>query len=651
MVIQHNLQAQNTNRQLGVTGGVLSKSTEKLSSGYRINRAADDAAGLAISEKMRFQVRGLNKASSNASDGISLIQTAEGALNEVHAILNRMKELSTQAANDTNTDIDRQSIQEEIDELTSEIDRIASTTQFNTMNLLDGSLSEVTEEDPYDANPYFSAFQFGNQVYTFELVDANGDRISNVSETEGLVGSMGNLNGVENNFSGDYLDLANFVKDAASSAVGKLYDAYGSLFSNASSNGVKVGLELGNIDGQRGTLAFVQVAASSSTTRATMGYKMKVDTSDYNPANFASMSDADKANLAATIAHEMTHAVMDDTLTTGMMGSGEYPKWFKEGMAQTSSGDGTWFTGSVPVNATDSQISNYMKDSNVRNYGAGYVAAMYLGHLASGASATDAPTAASIKTGLGNVLSDLSTGKTLNEVIASRTNDTFAGVTEFENKVFNNPDADTIAFVKNLRAAIGSGAGSVLAPSLSTTQNSAFAPGSMSATGTNYTIDLGYSAMLNKFNGGIDWERGGTGDDPSGRAESKGGLNLQVGALSGQKIVVNIDAMNAVSIGIKGLSMASFEDAGTAMEKIDKAIDKVSTQRSKLGAKQNRLEHTVLNLDNTSENVDSAESRIRDTDMAREMVKHSTANILQQAGQAMLAQANQSTQGILSLIA
>ena len=141
MVVQHNMQAANTNRQLGITSGAQAKSTEKLSSGYKINRAADDAAGLAISEKMRSQVRGLNRASTNAQDGISAVQTAEGALNEVHSILQRMNELATQAANDTNTSIDRSAIKAEINELSSEINRIASTTQFNTMNLLDGSFS------------------------------------------------------------------------------------------------------------------------------------------------------------------------------------------------------------------------------------------------------------------------------------------------------------------------------------------------------------------------------------------------------------------------------------------------------------------------------------------------------------------------------
>ena len=146
MVVQHNLQAANTNRQLGITTSAQAKSTEKLSSGYKINRAADDAAGLSISENMRSQIRGLNKASSNAQDGVSLVQTAEGALNETHSILQRMNELATQAANGTNTSVDRSAIRAELDQLTSEINRIQSTTQFNTMNLLDGTFSGATNQ-------------------------------------------------------------------------------------------------------------------------------------------------------------------------------------------------------------------------------------------------------------------------------------------------------------------------------------------------------------------------------------------------------------------------------------------------------------------------------------------------------------------------
>ena len=170
MVVQHNMSAMNANRNLGVISGTLSKSTEKLSSGYRINRAGDDAAGLAISEKMRGQINGLNRASTNAQDGISLIQTAEGALTETHSILQRMRELSVQAASDTNTDDDRTQIQNEIEQLTNEIDRIASTTEFNTMKLLDGSRSGAVSAK--DGSAYVEG-TFTNSMVTAEITTNN----------------------------------------------------------------------------------------------------------------------------------------------------------------------------------------------------------------------------------------------------------------------------------------------------------------------------------------------------------------------------------------------------------------------------------------------------------------------------------------------
>jgi flagellin len=172
MVVQHNLSAMNANRQLGITGTQLQKSTEKLSSGYRINRAADDAAGLSISEKMRNQIRGLNKASDNAQDGISLVQTAEGALNEVHSMLQRMSELAVQAANGTNQTVDRESINDEIEQLKSEITRVGTTTQFNKMNILTGSFTG--KELQVGANQ--------NQVITVSIdkITASGIGVSKV---------------------------------------------------------------------------------------------------------------------------------------------------------------------------------------------------------------------------------------------------------------------------------------------------------------------------------------------------------------------------------------------------------------------------------------------------------------------------------------
>ena len=197
MVVQHNLSAMNTNRQMGMVTSALQKSTEKLSSGYKINRAADDAAGLSISEKMRAQMRGLDKASDNAQDGISLIQVAEGALNETHSILQRMNELATQAANDTNTATDRTAIDAEMKQLTSEIDRIRKTTQFNTQNLLDGSFIKKN-------------LQVGSlSGQTIQISIGNMDAAT-------LFGAVANINVTDNKKSGNSMSIIQKAIDTVS---------------------------------------------------------------------------------------------------------------------------------------------------------------------------------------------------------------------------------------------------------------------------------------------------------------------------------------------------------------------------------------------------------------------------------------------------
>ena len=206
MVVQHNMTAMNANRQLGITQNAQAKSSEKLSTGYRINRAGDDAAGLSISEKMRSQIRGLNKASDNAQNGISLIQVAEGALNETHSILQRMNELATQAANDTNTSVDRDAIQSEIDQLTSEVDRIRSTTQFNSMNLLDGTYTgkklqvgavsgqkiEISIKNMNASSLKISGLKVSSYSAAGKTMDAVQKAIQSVSDMRSTLGALQN---------------------------------------------------------------------------------------------------------------------------------------------------------------------------------------------------------------------------------------------------------------------------------------------------------------------------------------------------------------------------------------------------------------------------------------------------------------------------
>lgn len=397
MVVQHNMTAANANRMLGVTTSAQAKSSEKLSSGYRINRAGDDAAGLKISEKMRSQIRGLDKASDNAQDGISLIQTAEGALSESHSILQRMNELAVQGANDTNETIDRDAINEELDALTSELDRIASTTQFNKQNLLDGS------------------FQSKNLQ-----VGANSDQKISIT--------IGEMN---------------------SKALG-----------------------LHTIAGTT-----TQTQSGKKVTGFTFGqYSTKVDSTK---AWALQKGDAIKALKSAV----------------------------------DKAADLTAYVKQVDTNSG----SVYYIDANNKHY-----------------STASAAMKADVSALKGKISKELKGNNAAN----------------YADTVAVNADKNTV----------------------------------------------GQAVTLT---------------DPS---------------------------------------VKDYASANATIDAVQKAINQVSSQRSALGALQNRLEHTVSNLDNVSENTSSAESRIRDTDMASEMVTYSKNNILAQAGQSMLAQANQSTQGVLSLL-
>ena len=426
MVVQHNLTAMNSNRMLGITQGTQAKSTEKLSSGYKINRAADDAAGLAISEKMRKQIRGLTQASSNAQDGISAVQTAEGALTEVHDMLQRMNELAVKAANGTNSKSDRQAIQDEVDQLTTEIDRVSTTTKFNETYLLKGVSSNG---------------KAGELTYA----KANATKAN---------GGMGD----------DFFDAQGQKIDSfeAVSAVGNL--------------GV----------------------SDKNETTAT-GDKVTVNDKQYVLVK----TTAAKGNK--------------DTA----MSVAEYVKTYNEDASSDLTAKQYYAT-----------IEDLMKGIREDN-------------------------AANVKS-----------------------------VSSFVDKADSNKVKIKIE---------------------------AFAD-------TNNAADL----------------------------------SLHVGAdsTSDNKISMNISNLSARGLGVNGLRVDgdNGDKATGAIDTIAAALQKVSDQRASLGAIQNRLEHTIANLDNVVENTTSAESAIRDTDMATEMVRYSNNNILAQAGQAMLAQANQSNQGVLSLL-
>ena len=400
MIIQHNLTAMNSNRMMGLTKSRKAKTTEKLSSGYRINRSADDAAGLAISEKMRRQIRGLTQAAYNCQDGVSLCQIADGALNEVHEMLKRSEELVVQALNGTNTAQDREYIQKELDAIYNEIDRVHTTTVFNEQNIFseNGAVPYfIQTEDIAKPDVLFDeegdviiSSPLGNSI-TLSFVDGEGNRILTPQETQ-AVGSV-NPDEIKNS------SLAKFVQKAATNAASLLAEKYPKLFGKASTNNIQIGLQLMDIDGEHGVLASASKAYTTSNDSAILSYSMSIDISDYAIDEFDGFDDEKKSDLAAVIAHEMTHLITYDTIIRDSFNTdwsydnesfSPLQQWFTEGIAQTSSGDNGWFY--LDSDSTDEEIKSYMselissyKDSgSLGSYGAGYAATMYLGMLASG---------------------------------------------------------------------------------------------------------------------------------------------------------------------------------------------------------------------------------------------------------------------------
>ena len=648
MVISHNLQAMNAQRQLGNVSTDIAKNTEKLSSGYRINRAADDAAGLSISEKMRKQIRGLSQASENSQHGVSFVQIADGALTEVHDMLDRMVELTVQAANGTNSSFDRSAIQKEIDQLTKEINRVQETTQFNKIPVFSEN-GHSPDEGIYNSNIISAAIlDTGSSKFTFAYIGSDG----NASQTQNTT-ATGKVN------SGLNKEFADFVVAAASSAASKITTAYPSL-ANASSD-VTIGLDVHNIDGKNNTLASAQLSMRYTSEWTQMTYTMNIDSSDYNPASFDTMSDAQKADLAATIAHEMTHLIMQDTLTGGMTGANRFPTWFIEGTAQTSSGDGGWVYGGIGASTDDASIKSYMSKLDSLPYGAGYLATMALGYevakVQNPASTVDPST---IKDGLDKLFDTLvkqGQNQNLNTAIKTATNGQYQSLSDFETK-FKNGNNDLLNDVKSILTqknnAVNPKSGSLLAGSLGKAQSETFNPNNITnAAGVKYVLDPSATAFANSFGTGFPTVPQPVRGARHGVSEGGEDINVHAGADADMtnKIAIKRYDISAMAIFDGDKVDVMTEDSATkSIDIVGMAKERVSRVRSYYGAIQNRLEHTIKNLDNVVENTTAAESQIRDTDMASEMVKYTKNNILMQAGQSMLTQANQSTQGVLSLL-
>ena len=633
MVVQHNMQAANANRMLNVTTSAQSKSTEKLSSGYKINRAADDAAGLTISEKMRKQIRGLDRASTNAEDGVSAVQTAEGALTEVHSMLQRMNELATQSANGTNSTTDRQAIQDEIDQLTTEIDRVSETTKFNETYLLKGDTDGATSAknvNAHDAGLAGKLVANGDGTSTFKLDKAlaDGDKVT-IAGTQYTIGST------------------------TSSA-----DGYGKL-SDLSAKTLSVGDSVTTAAGNKYTL--VDEAKNEDATY-TDGMQINIDGKKYTIGNATDLTNATLKKADATIlVSEALQKGKDVSITKIGTAAGMY----------------------AAASAVDIKVVSSLDTGKISSLDCG------------SGTAGKAPTAAELATKAGATLgagdtvtvkgvstkatnSDPATMNTIKDVVKQlKATDVvkigtntlnIAEETDVANNKYtvndvlallNDNDEVTItattADAKNAMAAAGLTAAT--AYTAVETKNSSDAKNVISAKDA-------YSMMAEELQKAssigadvaaeVKSDNSGSFTITQGTVDVKEGLsfNLHVGADADttNKISVSIDSMSSAGLGIKGIKADTEQDATYAIDAIADAISQVSSQRSALGAIQNRLEHTINNLDNVVENTTSAESRIRDTDMAEEMVNYSKNNILAQAGQSMLAQANQSNQGVLSLL-
>lgn len=663
MVITHNLLSMYGNRSLGIVSKRKDNAVEKLSSGYRINRAADDAAGLKISEKMRGQIRGLNRASMNAQEGISLVQTADGALSEVQSLLQRARELSVQAANDTNVDADRQAIQDEIDNLIQEIDGISERTEFNTKKLLDGSCTVTSPIEKAITQPLNGTLSiFWEDEVTYDDAETVSYEFATMQrpseETSGV---------------GTYTVLADTLdKSIVPQAVNALINTYPNAFGYLSSCSTGIGLKIeGN---SSSVLASVTVGTSNGrvengqvTYDLRFSLSVNPDYLDFNPDG--TLTADSRTEFEGTILHEMTHALMDEAMTYGMMSStNKYPLWFVEGMAQTAVGGyanyNDWVNNALNINtsSTEENIKTVLSGPaslkstySISSYGTGYLAVMYLGYLAGGETLS----ASSIRNGVDKILTDLKDGISLSDIINNVTLGTYANTTAFENAF---PDTKAATFVKQLTAAVGEGNGSLVGNDFSKTD---LLPDG-NATSTVLDLDTTARFVYNRYPDGVYVMSGGGRDAygvapdgavPAGGAGGGGvgsvtsnGLNLQIGANSSQSMTISIDMINSMSLNVSSVSVMSHTDASDAITTFNDALETVSTTRAKLGAFQNRLEHVVSNDDNTSENMQASESRIRDMDMIQGTVDFSKENILEQVAQAMLAQSNQSANSVVSLL-
>jgi len=576
------------------------KSLEKLSSGYRINRAGDDAAGLAISEKMRGQIRGLDQASRNSQDAISLIQTAEGALNETHSILQRMRELAVQAANDTNTEDDRGEIQKEINQLTSEINRIGNTTEFNTMKLLNGDRAIVTEQ--------------GDPVVSTEkaIINGKGGDVT-VSRSLGITISPGKDEAWQKAISGGITVGEDLDADEA------IDWADIDLGENA-----KVTLER-KVNGD----LKISIEATGKTTPNKYEYEttIKADVlkaaavNGVYSAQFHGVSfDLDVAEFekAGVSNLELDFQAAFDAAETNVTGTFSLKNDFDNGAAQFNSFtiDGT---NAALAGVASLEISYDGTDTViVKGYAADGTTELLSDTVILNTPLTNAGHSFAYNENGISFEFELTTeadGTTVIDTFKTNLIDISNLAAKLDQVTTTTPGAVNVLSDKSLIMQIGANTGQSMAIDISDMRSKALGISSDTAGATKTVKD-----------------------------------SMGLDATAKYTAIANVTKGTDNEAIEYALDVSTSANASAAIKVLDESIAAVSSERSKLGAIQNRLEHTINNLGTSSENLTAAESRIRDVDMAKEMMEFTKNNILTQAAQAMLAQANQQPQGVLQLL-
>lgn len=682
MVISHNMLALNANRQFNITTNRKAKSTEKLSSGYHINRASDDAAGLSISEKMRRQIRGLSQGVRNTEDGVSLCQVADGALAEVSEMLHRITELSVQSANGTNSDEDRRAIQEEIGQILQEIKRISDTTTFNEKHIFRGETnSQIVNGNPAPTTPVIPTSPTTPAVTSSEEIITQIQNSFQMTGTpSGISVGPKNINATEagltidgeqiywNNIktdSGDILDIDNM-------ATGNYRFSYKGLnFSFTVTGGGKDEL-LKALDGASfridSTITSVN-AIEITDSGLKLGSKTESVLShgkDWwkNNDGYGYAIIADDTGLTFIDKwYEVNDRIPFSTISWSSLGIDDLDNASGKTINFDDPESGFYFTAKIAAGATKQNILNsFTKINSIMHYGqqgASETQNAYVGYSTQAGKYTIHKIDEKIFNMFGYTnKTDLLQGMSLSvEEKKDSDGKYYLAITALNgttNNVYYNSS--------NKRYEFGNGSTTYIPvnfPYVSTDTRNMEIP---SFYYVNYDLesekiyDTSYSAINLKTKPVVP----ATPSDPSDPIipdnpvppNGLGVLSLwiQSGSEAGQGMYLEIDCMNTTILGIDDLDVSTVDGANHAMVAVQGALEKVSANRSKIGAQQNRLEHTIANELNVVENTTSAESRIRDTDMSKEMVAFSKDMILENVGQAMLAQANQSNQGVLSLL-